>query len=60
VTAQSPVSVGLLVPDSDGRVTRRWPVAPDIAMPVAVAITIESDGGVAAPTGEKYLLGVVQ
>jgi hypothetical protein len=31
---------------------------PDIAPPVAVAVTLEPSGGVPAPTGEKYLVGM--
>jgi hypothetical protein len=30
---------------------------PDIPAPVAVAVTLEPDGGVPAPTGSRYLLG---
>ena len=55
VTAQAPISAGLLQPDSDGRVARPFSVPSTIPMPVAMAITIEPEGGVPAPTGEKYL-----
>jgi anti-sigma-K factor RskA len=60
VTAQAPISAGLLQPDSDGRVARPFSVPSTIPMPVAMAITIEPEGGVPAPTGEKYLVGTVQ
>jgi hypothetical protein len=30
----------------------------DMPAPVAMAVTIEPAGGVAAPTGDKYLIGV--
>ena len=30
----------------------------DIPQPVAMAVTIEPAGGVPAPTGDKYLVGV--
>lgn len=57
VTAQAPVSAGLLQPDASGHGTRVFRTPPDIAAPVAVAVTLEPEGGVPAPTGERYLLG---
>jgi anti-sigma-K factor RskA len=57
VTAQAPVSAGLLVPDTSGGGTVYYMTPPDIAPPVAVAVTLESAGGVAAPTGDRYLVG---
>ena len=57
VTAQGPVSAGLLQPDASGHGTRVFKTPPDIAAPVAVAVTLEPEGGVPAPTGERYLLG---
>jgi anti-sigma-K factor RskA len=57
VTPQAPVSVGLLEPDRDGRAQGVFVTPPDI-QPVAVAVTLEPAGGVPAPTGEKYLVGV--
>ena len=30
----------------------------DLPKPVAMAVTLEPEGGVPAPTGEKYLVGV--
>jgi anti-sigma-K factor RskA len=47
----------LLNPDADGRVNARFTTAPDLPTPVAMAVTIEPDGGEAAPTGAKYLVG---
>jgi hypothetical protein len=58
VTAQAPVSAGLLELDSAGRVTQAFNTAPDLARPVAIAVTEEPAGGVAAPTGAKYLVGL--
>jgi anti-sigma-K factor RskA len=58
VTAQSPVSAGLLEIDSAGRVTQAFNTPPDIANPVAIAVTEEPAGGVPAPTGDKYLVGL--
>jgi anti-sigma-K factor RskA len=57
VTAQAPVSAGLLEPDAAGRVTQAFNTPPDLARPVAIAVTEEPAGGVPAPTGDKYLVG---
>jgi anti-sigma-K factor RskA len=58
VTAQMPVSAGLLTTDPTGGGTQYYYTPPDIAVPVAVAVTLEPAGGVSAPTGEKYLVGM--
>jgi hypothetical protein len=58
VTAQAPISAGLLIPDSSGVGTQYYTTPADIAPPVAVAVTLEPAGGVAAPTGERYLVGM--
>jgi anti-sigma-K factor RskA len=58
VTTQQPVSAGLLDLDAAGRVTQAFTTPPDVARPVAIAVTEEPAGGVPAPTGEKYLVGV--
>src|SRR5262249_19323092 len=55
----APLSAGLLKPDNQGRVTAAFPMPSDIPTPVSVAVTLEPDGGVPAPTGEKYLVGTV-
>ena len=57
VTAQAPVSAGLLQPDPSGGGTEYYMTPPDIGAPVAVAVTLEPAGGVPAPTGDKYLVG---
>jgi anti-sigma-K factor RskA len=59
VTAQAPVSAGLLVPDSSGGGTAYYMTPPDIGAPVAVAVTLEPAGGVPAPTGDRYLVGTL-
>jgi anti-sigma-K factor RskA len=59
VTASAPLSVGLLRPDVSGSVTTVVNTPPDIEQPVAMAVTVEPEGGVPAPTGEKYLIGTV-
>lgn len=58
VTAQAPVSAGLFDIDNAGRVTQTFSTAPDVARPVAIAVTEEPVGGVPAPTGDKYLVGM--
>jgi anti-sigma-K factor RskA len=57
VTANVPVSAGLLTPDASGSGSAYFETAPDIPPPVAVAVTLEPSGGVPAPTGERYLIG---
>jgi len=59
VTAQAPISAGLLRPDSQGSVNGTFATPPDIPTPVAMAVTIEPEGGVPAPTGDKYLVGTL-
>ena len=58
VTAQAPISAGLLTPDSSGIGSQYYMTPADIAPPVAVAVTLEPAGGVPAPTGERYLVGM--
>jgi anti-sigma-K factor RskA len=57
VTANAPLSAGLVEPDPEGRVMSVFNTPPDIPAPVAVAVTVEPAGGVPAPTGPRYLLG---
>ena len=57
VTAQAPVSAGLLMPDPAGGGSTFFSTSPDIAPPTAVAVTLEPAGGLPAPTGQFYLLG---
>jgi anti-sigma-K factor RskA len=57
VTANAPVSAGLLSADASGRATAFFNTPPDIAPPVAIAVTLEPAGGVTAPTGQRYLVG---
>ena len=59
VTAQAPISAGLLTPDATGSVSDYFSTPPDIPQPVAMAVTIEPAGGVPAPTGDRYLVGTL-
>jgi len=59
VTAQAPISAGLLVPDAQGSFSDTFNTPQDIGQPVAVAVTIEPAGGVPAPTGDRYLIGAL-
>ena len=59
VTAQAPISAGLLTPDANGRASEFFSTPPDIPQPVAMAVTIEPSGGVPAPTGDRYLIGTL-
>ena len=59
ITAQpAPISAGMLTLDANGRVNARFDTPPDIPRPVAMAVTLEPAGGVPAPTGDKYLVGL--
>ena len=58
VTAQAPVSAGLLTTDPTGGGTQYYMTPADIAPPVAVAVTLEPSGGVPSPTGERFLIGM--
>ena len=57
VTAEAPVSAGLLAREPTGRATAVFRTPPDIGTPVAAAVTLEPEGGVRAPTGDRYLIG---
>jgi anti-sigma-K factor RskA len=53
----NPISAGLLAPDAQGQVNAHFVTPPDIPAPVALAVTLEPEGGVPQPTGEKFLIG---
>jgi anti-sigma-K factor RskA len=57
VTAQAPISAGLMTPDPAGGGLTYFMTPPDIPAPTAVAVTLEPAGGVPAPTGQMYLVG---
>ena len=52
------ISAGTFVPDARGRSQLVADVPALTARPDALAVTVEPEGGVPAPTGPKYLLGV--
>ena len=52
----APISAGLLRPSDGGRVSTTFDTPADLPQPTGMAVTIEPEGGVAAPTGEQYLL----
>lgn len=55
--APAPVSAGLFKPDRTGGVVAVFAPPVDVAKPAAVAVTIEPEAGVPAPTGDRYLVG---
>jgi anti-sigma-K factor RskA len=54
----APISAGLFKPDQQGRVVAMFETGVDLPQPIGMAVTIEPDGGVPSPTGEKYLVGL--
>ncbi len=57
IVGSQAVSAGVFTPDADGLSRVITTVAFD-GPPVALAVTLEPEGGVPQPTGPKYLLGV--
>jgi len=57
VASGSPVSAGLVAPDDSGRSVGIFRTPVDVTGLVMVAVTIEPEGGVPAPTGAFYLTG---
>lgn len=57
VAGGPPVSAGLVSPDETGRSVGIFRTPVDVTGPVTVAVTIEPEGGVPAPTGAFYLMG---
>jgi anti-sigma-K factor RskA len=54
----APISAGLFKPDPQGRVDAVFETPSDLPQPIGMAVTIEQDGGVPSPTGDKYLVGL--
>jgi anti-sigma-K factor RskA len=59
VAGPRPISAGLLRPDPNGNATVHFSTPPDIPTPQAVAVTLEPEGGVPQPTGDRVLMGAV-
>ncbi len=57
VTPQATLSAGLLQLDDNGRVAQTFDAPQDLPPSVIIAVTEEPEGGVPAPTGDKYLVG---
>ena len=57
LTTGAPVSAGLFKPDSSGRAVLALAPPTAVSAPAGLAVSIEPDGGVAAPTGAIYLAG---
>jgi len=55
LTPGAPVSGGLLRPDDQGNATVTFPVAADTPAFAGLAVSLEPEGGVPAPTGAIYL-----
>jgi anti-sigma-K factor RskA len=55
----APLSAGLIAPDAHGNATVHFATPPGTPDKVAaLAVTLEPEGGVPAPTGDKYLVGL--
>lgn len=57
VTPRATLSAGLLQVDDNGRVAQTFDAPADLPPSVIIAVTEEPEGGVPAPTGDKYLVG---
>jgi anti-sigma-K factor RskA len=59
VGSQAPVSAGIFEPDAAGRATTIVEAGRGFPEPAAFAVTLEPEGGVPQPTGDKVLVGLV-
>ena len=60
LTANAPVSAGLFAPDSAGTTAGAFDPPPADRTPTGLAVSLEPEGGVPAPTGAIYLAGNTQ
>jgi hypothetical protein len=60
LTPGAPVSAGLIRPDQNGRIAAAFDTPPGTPDPTGIAVSIEPEGGVPAPTGAIYLAGLTQ
>src|SRR5262245_54144881 len=59
ISGDTPVGAGLLKPGLDGGAHAVFAPPSGVTRAAAMAVTIEPDGGVPAPTGDKFLVGLV-
>lgn len=59
LTSGAPVSVGLLQPDAGGDGVAVFAPPPGGVVPTGIALSEEPTGGVPAPTGQIYLVGLL-
>jgi anti-sigma-K factor RskA len=59
ISGQTPIGAGLLKPGADGRVNAVFQAPGGVSTAAAMAVTIEPEGGLPAPTGDKFLVGLV-
>jgi anti-sigma-K factor RskA len=59
IAGQTPIGAGLVKPAIDGSVRAYFDAPPGLVRAAAFAVTIEPDGGMPAPTGDRYLVGLV-
>jgi len=57
VTGTGAISAGLLIANDQGHYSLVTRTDPNVPAPVALAVTLEPEGGVPSPTGPKYLVG---
>ena len=60
LTPGAPVSAGLVKPDGRGRIAASFDAPPNLPEPTGIAVSIEPESGVPAPTGAIYLAGLAQ
>lgn len=57
LTDGAPISAGLFAPDAEGRATAVFDTPVALPQPKGVAVSVEPEGGVPAPTGDIVLAG---
>lgn len=59
LTSGAPVSIGLLQPDADGDRVAVFAAPPGGVVPTGIALSEEPAGGLPAPSGQIYLVGLL-
>ena len=57
LTSGAPVSAGMFHPDASGGTSMVFDTPVSLPAPAGLAVSMEPDGGVPAPTGEIVLVG---